>query len=120
VLVELEEQGLLDDERFARMWADSRRDARGFGEVRIRHELREKGIPRDVIERVVGQTDPDEDARAEEVARLRLRAYAGVDRKTAARRLSAFLRRRGFRDRSVIRAMRRVGLFADRTESENP
>jgi regulatory protein len=118
VLVELEEQGLLDDERFARLWAESRRNARGFGALRIRRELREKGVPHDVIERVVKETERDEDAGAETLARLRLRAYAGLDRKAAARRLSAFLARRGFRDRSVIRALRRVGLFADRTERE--
>lgn len=120
VLAELERQGLVDDERFARLWTQSRRQARRWGALRIRRELRAKGIPPDVIERVLDEDPTDEEAVAEALACQRLRAYAGLDRKTAARRLAAFLARRGFRDGSVIHALRRVGLFADRTADEGP
>ncbi|HEX2230210.1 MAG TPA: RecX family transcriptional regulator, partial [Candidatus Binatia bacterium] len=41
------------DESFARDWAHSRADARGYGPIKIEHELRAKGIDEAVILRTV-------------------------------------------------------------------
>jgi regulatory protein len=50
----LADQGLLDDARFARLFAEDKRELEGWGSDRIRRTLSERGIDRDVIEQVIG------------------------------------------------------------------
>jgi regulatory protein len=50
VVVELTEQGYLDDERFARLFAQDRRELGGWGTGRIRRALLERGVDREVAE----------------------------------------------------------------------
>ncbi len=107
----LQAEGLLDDERFARLWATSRRVVHRFGAARIRRELLQKGVDRETAEKVLRELDPaDEVALAEEAARRRLKRYAGLDRTTAVRRLFAFLVRRGFSTSTILRALGGIGL----------
>ncbi len=53
VLERLVEIGYLDDEAFARAWVESRDRARPRGAVALRRELQRKGVPDDVIARVL-------------------------------------------------------------------
>jgi regulatory protein len=50
---ELTAAGLLDDTRYARRFADDKRDLERWGSERIARELHRRGIAPDVIERVV-------------------------------------------------------------------
>ncbi len=112
VLRVLEEQGLVDDARFARWWATSRRSLWGFGIARIRRELQTKGVEEEAVERALEDLEAeDEVAMAEGWARSRLRLYAGLDRSVAARRLGASLARRGFHTDTVLQVLRRLGLL---------
>lgn len=56
VLADLAQKGLLSDERFAEAYVRYRCN-RGFGPVRIRQELRERGIPDDQIDDYVDEAD---------------------------------------------------------------
>ena len=57
VLDDLTERSLLDEARMAEAYVDER-SRKGFGPVRIRHELRQKGLESDQIERhLVSDTD---------------------------------------------------------------
>lgn len=51
VLDELSEQGLLNDEEFARSWAEGRLLSKKLGLRKIRSELALKGVSRDIIDR---------------------------------------------------------------------
>ena len=48
VVAELASRGYVDDASFARFWAESRARGRRVGSRRLRQELLQKGIPRDV------------------------------------------------------------------------
>ncbi len=86
----------LDDTKFAEFWVESRAEHAPRGKRALQSELRAKGVERDVVERVLEETDIDEHAAALEIARKRLRSLSSYDEETQRRRLSAFLARRGF------------------------
>lgn len=50
----LEEEGILDDESFARHQAEIMRDKQ-WGPIQIRHKLGERGVDKEVVDRVVGE-----------------------------------------------------------------
>ena len=58
VLDDLSEQGLLSDDRFAEVYSHHRTEA-GFGPVRIRAELRQRGVGGDIIDNVVSAGDDE-------------------------------------------------------------
>jgi regulatory protein len=107
-LEKLRSLNLLDDEVFARSWAQGRAQGRGYGPLRIEKELRQKGIARSVISQVVRETFGTEEGkkRARAVVERRFRGQDLDDPKTL-RRAIAFLRRRGYRN-SVIGEILRV------------
>jgi regulatory protein len=101
-LTKLRSLKLLDDEAFARTFAQGRIEDRGYGPLRLERELRRKGIANSFIRRIVDETF------AENGGKERARALLGKrfhgkdlsDPKTL-RRVVGFLQRRGYRD-SVI------------------
>lgn len=110
ILEELEHDGLLDDARFARLWLESRLAHRPSGAVRLRAELRQKGVDRAVIDGVIAaRLQPaDETALALRVARGLARRYRSADRKTAFRRLAGALERRGFSTAAIVQTLSHV------------
>lgn len=110
VLAELQQAGLVDDARFALEWVQARRESRGLGEARLRHELLKKGVARELVHKALERASRDEESLAVQVARRRVAAYAGQAPEVAARRLAAYLARRGFGPAVVAKALRAVGL----------
>ena len=107
-LDDLEAVGLVDDERFAREVAEDRRKW-GYGPRAGLATLRTKGVDRAVAERVVDETQPeDEEERAIEVARTRFRRLEALEPAVAGRRLLSFLLRRGYEPEIARAACRRV------------
>jgi regulatory protein len=106
----LESDGLLDDVRFAKAWVAGRLAARPSGAVRLRRELQQKGIPRDIIEEVLraGLSADDERVQAVALAQARLRRYRREPRDVAFRRLAGVLQRRGFSSNAITSALREV------------
>jgi regulatory protein len=101
VVDRLVELGIVDDERFAMAWARSG-VTRGLGPVRIRAELRLKGISDTVIGRALGELgDPSAQL---EVAIRALRERTPKDRKDAAR-LVRRLVSRGFPYEIAVKAV---------------
>ena len=98
----LEAVGLLDDERFAREFAEHLVANRGVGRRALVSSLMAKGIDRETIETVAEETVGDEESRAEELARSRLGRLSGLDPPAAYRRLMGLLARRGY-DAAVCR-----------------
>jgi regulatory protein len=99
--------GLVDDERFARHYVQTRA-ARGRGPARLRRELTGMGVTAPLADRVIGEELPPEaeEARLEALARKRAAQLQGLPRIDRYRRLLGFLARKGYRGgrvRDVVR-----------------
>ncbi|KJS09997.1 MAG: hypothetical protein VR73_00190 [Gammaproteobacteria bacterium BRH_c0] len=93
-LARLEADGLLSDQRFAEAFARSRAN-RGQGLVRIRHELRQRGVASALAEEAIAALDVDWFALAADVLAKRFGPAHAVDMKERARQIR-FLQQRGF------------------------
>ena len=94
VIVSLREQGLADDNAFARYWKENREAFSPRSRQLTRLELRQKGLADEAIEPAVSEiSDGDSAYRA---ALARARRISVPDYQTFRRRLGDYLRRRGF------------------------
>ena len=89
--------GYLDDARLAEQLVHSHGVRRGRGSGAVLSELSRRGIDSGIARAAIDALDPEaERENALAVAERRARQLTGLDRKTAERRLSAFLQRRGY------------------------
>jgi regulatory protein len=109
---------LVDDRALTFALAEERR-AKGHAATRIRMDLRQKGLPEDLVaEALAGTEREDPEAVAFGVAREKAPAYAHLDAEVAFRRLVAYLGRRGHPEglaRKVAREVVYVEREAERT-----
>lgn len=98
VLARAEEAGLVDDEKFARLFAEDRLLSRPCPRRRVSAELQARGIDPRLAEEASRSVLPD--LTEEELARKALEKaqhrFLGLPREVALRRAYAFLLRRGF------------------------
>lgn len=94
VIERLERAGLLDDEAFARYWVDNRERFNPRSARALRHELRQKGVSNQVVDRVLA--DLDEQDAAYRAAQAKVRRYAHADEAEFRKRMGGYLSRRGF------------------------
>jgi regulatory protein len=106
VIEELCRQGYLDDARYARVFAQDKRELEQWGSKRIRQALLARGIDRELIEGALGE-DQGELGRA--LALLR-RRFPGRprDRRERERALGMLLRK-GYDAELALDALRQVG-----------
>jgi regulatory protein len=90
--------GAVDDAAFARAWVADRGAGRGFGTARLRDELRRRLVPEPLIADALAALETRDDlAVATDLARDRSRRLpAALQPEAVARRLQAFLERRGY------------------------
>lgn len=102
ILAKLRSLNYLDDQTFARNWARSRAETRGYGPKKIDQELRTRGIGQALIQEVIRETfgpgDESENARKLLEKRFKNKKLEGPK---MLRRAAAFLERRGY-SRQVI------------------
>ncbi|MDP4804087.1 MAG: recombination regulator RecX [Candidatus Nanopelagicales bacterium] len=97
VLDRFEEVGLIDDELFARMWAQSRHTHKGQSRHVIRQELRRKGIDDDLIATALDAiSDDQETERARALVERKLVSLTRFDNHVIERRLVGMLARKGY------------------------
>ncbi len=94
VITRLKEQGLVDDEAFARFWTENRESFNPRSRRLTRQELLGKGVDGEVIDRVVIDLDDAESAYRSALSKAR--RWPRSDRDLFRRRLGEYLRRRGF------------------------
>ena len=94
VIAKLKEQGLVDDMAFAQFWKDNRQSFSPRSRWLTRLELRQKGVADDIIDQVVDAVD-DADS-AYRAALSKARSLPLSDYQSFRRRLSDYLKRRGF------------------------
>jgi len=105
-LMELTRLELLDDREFTRGWVASRA---GYGPIRLRYELRQKGIDADLAEDTIStlRSEADDFTTAWQLARKALHGDVLRDR-AALLRLRQMLLRRGFTRDIVNRVCARL------------
>ena len=124
----LAELGYLDDAAFARWWGEQRDRHSPRGRRMIEAELRQRGVPREIIEAYRDDhAEPerapedaglpgDETERAREALAKHLRGRPMPDDARAMQRVGMYLMRRGF-DAEVVRSTLRAAA-AEHTERE--
>ena len=95
VVKRLSDVGLLDDRAFARYWLENRRDFRPRGQRALRMELRQKGVPDEIIDEVLDEGHSEDEA-AYQAAQAQARKIHTADPAEFRRKLEAHLLRRGF------------------------
>lgn len=100
----MEELGLVDDERYARAYAEELFDRKKFGAARVRQELYRKGIDREIIDQILAEYE--EESQEEKIREILMRKYPGFreDEKTR-RRAFAALQRMGYRYEEIRSAL---------------
>ncbi|HEY7202908.1 MAG TPA: regulatory protein RecX [Methylomirabilota bacterium] len=108
VVADLTSRGYVDDQAFARWWAEARARGRRIGSRRLRQELAARGIPREMVEAAIAAAFEEigESERALEAARRRLPALLrGRQAARASARLTDYLLRRGYPASAVRHAV---------------
>lgn len=96
ILKKLIDQKLIDDEAFARWWIDQRRKFKNQGEKLTMIELINKGIERDLIEKIFMEYPVNEDALIEELVGKKLPKLSRLPLPEQKKKLYGFLLRRGY------------------------
>ena len=103
VLEELAERNLVSDERFAEAFLRSRLE-RGQGPLKIRAQLKERGVDAPLVDAVLKEAEVDWDLRAAAARSRRFGEPPPGNREDMARQ-ARFLRGRGFSEGQVARAV---------------
>ncbi|RME87794.1 MAG: regulatory protein RecX [Anaerolineae bacterium] len=95
IIQRLEEIGLANDEEFARAWIENRNTFRPRSRRALTSELRQKGVPEDIIRSVLDENTDDEHL-AYQAGLRKARKLAHLEWPDFRRKLGDFLARRGF------------------------
>jgi regulatory protein len=96
VLARLEGVGLVDDEDFARRFAEHQFGSRLAGARAVAGALAAKGIAQATIASALSEAEDDESSRAERLARARAARMSALEPAKAFARLVSLLTRRGY------------------------
>lgn len=94
VLERLQQNGFVDDRHFAKAWIENRAEYRPRGRALLAFELRQKGVPDEVIDESL--SDLDEEGGAYQAGSKYARKLRDLERPEFRRKLYGFLSRRGF------------------------
>ncbi len=105
------EYGYIDDERFARHFVHDAAEIKKFGKVRIKAELKRRGVAEGIILSSLGGIDGEYETLVSEVQRR----FAGADLTDmkVKNRIFGYFARRGFKTEDILRAMKESGVDDD-------
>jgi len=103
----LERTGLLNDLEFAHYWIENRFQFNPRGAMALRQELRQKGLDQATIDQALA--DYDEEKAAARAAERAVQKLSHLNGETFQRKLSGYLKRRGF-SYSIVRPLVEVAL----------
>lgn len=107
VLDRLSQVGLVDDVAFAESAVRSAHRHRGLGRRALRTELRRRGVQSEITEDAVARVRPeDEEQRARELVRRKLRSSTVRDVTALGRKLGGMLARKGYSEELAWRVVR--------------
>lgn len=96
LLEKLKRFKLLDDIKFAKWWVDQRQNFRPKAVRILRLELSQKGIKKETIDKVMGETKVDEEKMARELIDKRAYKWKTLSAREARRKISQYLAGKGF------------------------
>ncbi len=106
VMEGLRADGMLDDARFAKLYALSRIQSRTFGKERVKRELMQRGLSGEAVENAMESiADIDDCSAAEETARKKLAFMKNLLPEAKKRRLHGMLMRRGFNATVIFKVL---------------
>lgn len=114
LLDELAERRWQSDSRFAETFVNSRIN-RGHGPVRVKHDLRSKGVASDDIHDAFADQDTDWNEKALDVARRKFGLHADLSDMKLKAKVARFLAYRGFTTGQIQFAMARISTGEDTT-----
>jgi regulatory protein len=103
----LKKRNIINDTKFAKLWAESRLYINGHGPDRIKQELKAKGICEDIIYSVTSglKNSADEYETVRKLAGRKAALLKGITQEKARQRLYAYLKRRGFPNETICRVL---------------
>lgn len=108
VLERLQEQGFLDDLRFAQDWIENRNTFRPRSRRALRVELLRKGLPTHIIEEALDKSLPDERAGILQAGLKLGKKYRALPNEEFRKKLAAALLRRGYKYADVVEALPQI------------
>jgi len=103
VIESLKRQGLLDDEKFAKLFANSRVYSRPSGKRQIEFDLKRKGLSKETIKKTIDTLEEyDEKKAARDLVWGRFQKMTGISDEKKRSRLFGFLKRRGFSNDAIF------------------
>ncbi|MBI2599350.1 RecX family transcriptional regulator [Candidatus Daviesbacteria bacterium] len=99
LLVEkLKQKKLLDDQSFAKAWVESRRKTKKKGKIALRQELFQKGIDREIIDKVITDMgyEISEEELAEQALEKKIKIWQSLPYLEKKKKAYEYLLRRGF------------------------
>ena len=101
------EVGLIDDQAFAEMLVNSRRNIKGLSKSAIKRELNEKGVAQGYVEQALSVISPEDELQAAQgLALRRYRQMLSLTKEVRERRLAGYLQRKGYSSGVVFPAIR--------------
>ena len=104
----LELNKYIDDRSFASSFINDKRNLNKYGSNRIKYELYNKGISKEIIEETLDVDTDDEYIIALEIATKKLSTYKEQDNNSVYRKLGGFLQRKGYSYDLVSKVLREI------------
>ncbi len=120
VLVRLEEERLLNDDRFAKEWIENRNTFRPRSQSQLKAELRFKGLAESSIESALEESGVDDATLAMAAAQKQAHRYLSSDYENYRKKLGNALLRRGFSYATVNETLRTLWDELQHTETVEP
>lgn len=98
----LEEYGYVDDEEFAKLYAQSNQK---LSKQMLKNKLIAKGVSKEIIQKIIEQCSGNQNDLAYELAQKYLR---GKDKQTCREKLYAFLQRKGFEYETIKQTIKTI------------
>ena len=104
----LKEIGIINDQIYTQRWIESRLASRPRGRRGLQKELRQRGIPDNMITQALDKANIDEEQIAFQAAEKQIHKYQNLDRNTFRNKLSRYLLQRGFSYDAISNVVSRV------------
>lgn len=116
VISSCKDKNYINDKIFAKSFINDKINLNKHGPERIKHELRLKGVSKEIINEVLDYDRNDQYRFAKEVADKKMYSYRNDDKNAVYRKMSGFLQRRGFSYDIISKVVREILTEIDREE----
>ena len=96
LLGKLKHLELIDDEKFAKWWVEQRQAFKPKPKRVLIQELRIKGIDKEIVEKVLGEEEVDEEKMARELLEKKAYKWKNLPAREARQKMSQYLAGKGF------------------------